>query len=101
MEYNDRFVNVPFPILGSKSINFQEKVLLSLIASFFDGDFYMSNKTISKVMGVSSRTTQRAVRVLKEKGMIYSEIVIKDKVIQGRIITLNKSNGLIKKINRE
>lgn len=98
---DDYYVNIPYPILRSKSMTDKEKLLLGLVQGFVDGEFKMSNETIGKILGTSKRTIQRTMLGLKKKGFVYTRLVIKNSVTQGRIVTLNYTNALIKNLNRD
>lgn len=98
---NDYYVNIPYVILKNKNMNDKEKILLSLVSGFFDGEFHMSNSTIGRIMGTSARTVQRTFLGLRKKGLVFCKNIIEDGNMVGRVVTLNNSNALIKKINRE
>lgn len=95
---NKYFINVPYIISSNKNLNDKEKLLLSLVVGFFDGDFIMSNDTIANVIGSTRRTVQRTLLMLRKKGLIRTEVVFENNFVVGRIIHVSHQNTLIKKL---
>lgn len=87
---DERYIHVHYTTLRRKDISDRAKLLYSLVGGFWSGEFKASNVWISSILGCSVRSTQRAVAELRDKRLIRSDIIVKDGVTVGRIITLTR-----------
>ena len=85
-----KYIHIPYNILGKKNLNPVSKMVYGFVQGFWEGDFRASNEHIAKVLGVSVRTVQRAIKELRDNELIITTNVMKDSVMVGRIIKIQK-----------
>lgn len=77
-------------IMQDSNLSLQEKVILSLVKNM--GQLYMSNHSLSQLLGVSKSRVSHLITSLKSKGyvdvaLIYNE----DRQVDKRIVTIKKA----------
>ena len=87
---SDKYIHIPYNILGKKDLSNNAKLVYGLVQGFWEGDFTASNEHVGKVLGMSKRSAQRAIRELREAELIITTNVIKDGVMVGRVIKIRK-----------
>lgn len=87
---NTKYIHIPYNILGKKSLSPASKMIYGFVQGFWEGNFKASNEHISRVIGMSVRTVQRAIKELFNEELIIITNVMKDGVQIGRVIKIRK-----------
>lgn len=92
MASDERYINIPYPILRRKDISHTAKMIYGFIGGFWSGDCKASNAYIARIIGSSERSVSRALTDLRVKRLVLS-IRVMDKGLQiGRILKLTKDD---------
>lgn len=85
----NNYVLVHYPVLRRKDLSDRSKLLYGLVQGFWTGMCKATDSYIALTIGCSERNVQRAIKQLKDKGLIKSVFRYSDKgKIIGRTLTL-------------
>lgn len=90
MDNDQRYINIPYPILRRKDLSGNAKMIYGFIGGFWSGDCKASNKYIGTVIGASARSVTRAVKELRIKRLIIRIPVMEKGMQIGSILKLTK-----------
>ena len=97
MGVDKRYVNIPYTILKRKDIGDKAKMVYGLIKGFWGGQCVASDSFLGKTLGCSTRTAQRAIRELKEMGLIWSNKRYDGKLCVGRTLIIRTKKADVRK----
>ena len=89
---------IPKEIYQDKDLNPTEKLILSDIATL--GEYFKSNETIGKEVGVSIRTASRSIKKLESMGYITTKLDGRNRVAK-LTSTLDKMTSTLDKMARQ